>query len=97
MCIPLIEKTMFCLNAINGSIDIYRFKMYKEGKNPIGRAIRYVLCNLIQYTKGISFDNIDVLFSGSTPPTQGVLCGLVAKKLSRKYKRKVPFVYNGQP
>ena len=40
--------------------------------------------------------NIDAIFATSTPPTQGVLCAMVAKRLSKKYKRKVPIVYNLQ-
>ncbi len=36
---------------IDKKIDIYRFPLYKEGKNIVGRAIRYLLCNLIQYYK----------------------------------------------
>jgi hypothetical protein len=64
--------------------------MFREGTNPIQRAIRYVLVNLIQYFKGSRAKDIDVILAGSTPPTQGVLCGLVKKRL------KVPFVYNLQ-
>lgn len=77
----------------NGAIKIHRFPMFKEGKNPLFRAIRYVLVNVIQYFKGINAKEVDVVYGASTPPTQGVLCALVAKKLSRKYHRKVPFVY----
>lgn len=80
----------------NGSLDLYRFSLFKEGKNPIGRALRYVLSNLIQYYKGISAKNIDIIFALSTPPTQGILCGKVAKKLSKRYGYKVPFVYSLQ-
>ena len=80
----------------NGSIDLYRFSLFREGKRTIVRAARYVLCNLIQYFKGIKIKGIDIVFAGSTPPTQGVLCGRVAKKLSKKYGYKVPFIYNLQ-
>lgn len=81
---------------IDKKIDIYRFPLYREGKNIVGRAIRYLLCNLIQYYKGIHQNSIDIVFSGSTPPTQGLLCGKVARKISKKNKYKVPFVYNLQ-
>ena len=74
----------------DGKIVIHRFAMFREGTNPIQRAIRYVLVNLIQYFKGSRAKDIDVILAGSTPPTQGVLCGLVKKRL------KVPFVYNLQ-
>lgn len=81
---------------VNGSVDIYRFSLFKEGKNPLGRAFRYVLCNIIQYNKGKKAKIIDAIYGASTPPTQGILCGKVAQKLSKKYGRKVPFIYNLQ-
>lgn len=80
----------------DGALTIRRFRMFKEGKNPLIRAIRYILCNAIQYIKGCREKNIDLLFAGSTPPTQGVLCGKVKKKLSKKYGRKIPLIYNLQ-
>lgn len=80
----------------DGSLHVHRFSMFREGHNPIGRAIRYMLVNLIQYHKGIRAKDITLITGGSTPPTQGVLCSLVAKKLSKKYKRPVPFVFNLQ-
>ena len=80
----------------DGKITVRRFSMFREGRNPILRAIRYVLVNLKQYNKGSRAEGIDVLMAGSTPPTQGVLCAKVVKKLSKRYGRKVPFVYNLQ-
>lgn len=80
----------------NGYITIRRFSMFREGKNPIQRAVRYGLCNIVEYWKGIQSKNIDIVFSSSTPPTQGMLSALVAKRLSKRYKRKVPFIYNLQ-
>lgn len=79
-----------------GKIIVHRFSMFREGKNPAGRALRYVLVNLIQYFKGIRTDGVSVIMSGSTPPTQGVLCALIKRKLSKKYGKCVPFVYNLQ-
>lgn len=78
----LYERTVF----------VKRFHMYHEGKNPIMRAFRYMLVNVRQYLLGIRTLNVDIIFSGSTPPTQGILCGLVKKKLCRKYKKNVPYV-----
>lgn len=80
----------------DNSVSIHRFPMFHEGKNPIFRAVRYVLVNLIQYMKGTKAKDIDVIYSGSTPPTQGVLCSLVKKKLSKKYRKKIPYIYNLQ-
>lgn len=77
-------------------LKIVRYNLIKEGKNPIIRALRYFLQNIKQYRCGIKTKNIDVIFSGSTPPSQGAMCALVKKKLSKKYKRYVPYVFNLQ-
>lgn len=79
-----------------GFVKVNRFSMFRERRNPIVRAFRYILVNLIQYRKAKKTKAIDVVYGSSTPPTQGVLCAKVAKKLSKKYGRKVPFVYNLQ-
>ena len=80
----------------DGRVVVHRLSMFREGKNPILRALRYLLVNLKQYFRGSRADGIDVIVAASTPPTQGMLCALVAKKLSKKRKKKVPFVYNLQ-
>lgn len=74
----------------DGKVKIHRFFMFGEGKNPIIRAIRYILCNIIEYFKAIKFKDCNIIFSNSTPPTQGILCSLIKKCL------KVPFIYNLQ-
>ena len=80
----------------DGSVIVERFWAPQEGKNPLIRAFRYFWCNLRTYQKAVKQRDVDVVFSNSTPPTQGALSGLVAKKLSKKSKKKVPFVYNLQ-
>ena len=80
----------------DGMITVHRFNMMREGRNPIVRAMRYVLVNLNQYRLGARSQDIDLIMASSTPPTQGVLCGLVKKRLSKKYGRPVPFIYNLQ-
>ncbi len=80
----------------DGKILIHRFAMFREGRNPIGRAFRYVLVNLAHYHKGVHAKDVDAIVAGSTPPTQGVLCAKVAKKLSKKYKRPIPFIFSLQ-
>ena len=80
----------------NGSVTVSRFKAPQEGKNPIVRAFRYFWCNFRTYQIALKNKNIDVVFSNSTPTTQGAISGIVARKLSKKYKKKVPFVYNLQ-
>ena len=81
---------------MDGKIIVHRFSMFREGRNPIMRALRYLLCSVVQYHKGCHTENIDLVFAASTPPTQGMLSAMVAKRLSKKQGRKVPFVYNLQ-
>lgn len=80
----------------DGYVTVHRFSMIKEGTNFAQRTLKFLLCNIVEYFKGIKEKDIDVVFGSSTPPTQGMLCGKVAKKLSKKYKRKVPFVFSLQ-
>ena len=80
----------------DGKVNVIRFWAPKEKKNPILRAIRYKWCNLQQYRIASKLKEIDLVFSNSTPPTQGITCAKLAKKLSKKYKRHVPFIYNLQ-
>ena len=79
-----------------GHVKVNRFSMFREGKNPVFRAARYILANMIQYHKAIKTKNIDIVFGSSTPPTQGIINGMISKRLSKKYGKKVPFVYNLQ-
>lgn len=69
---------------------VYRFKMRREGKNPIARALRYLMCNVKEYQLAAKCKGIDLVFCNSTPPTQGILAGMVAKKFG------CPFVYSLQ-
>lgn len=71
-------------------VEVHRFAMYREGQNPLLRALRYFLVSAIQFWKGIRAKGIDVIYVASTPPTQGALAALV-----KKCKKK-PFVYNLQ-
>lgn len=74
----------------DNKLVIHRFSMYREGKNPINRALRYVICWCVQLGKGMCAKDIDLIYLASTPPIQGVL-GCLLKKIKR-----VPFVYNLQ-
>ena len=80
----------------DGHIKIHRFDMFPEKKNLIIRAIRYILVNCIQYYKASKVRNVDVIYAASTPPTQGVLCGMVKTKLTKKYRKKISYIYNLQ-
>lgn len=74
----------------NDRVEIIRFWAPQEGKNPIIRALRYFWCNLRQYQIGRKIKDCDFIFSVSTPPTQGMLAGKLAKKL------KIPHIYSLQ-
>lgn len=74
----------------DGYLKVHRFSMYREGTNPVLRALRYVLCWCKQFYYGCLAKDIDLIYLVSTPPIQGVLGG-VLKKIKKK-----PFVYNLQ-
>ncbi len=74
----------------DGHVEVHRFSMFAEGKNPILRALRYTLCWIKQFNRGLAAKDIDCIYLASTPPIQGVLGGMLRKL------KKVPFVYNLQ-
>lgn len=63
----------------NCKLIIHRFSMFREGKNPVIRAMRYIFCNLIHLFKGIFAGKFDVIVVASTPPTQGALAAILKK------------------
>ena len=73
----------------NGKLRIHRMPLYREGKGFIPRAIRYMLFSLQCLFKGLT-EPADLVFTGSGPPTQG-LVGVAIKKATRK-----KFIYNLQ-
>lgn len=79
----------------NGYIIVKRFAMIREKSNIFQRAFRYLLCSIVQLYKGCCEKDIDVIFGGSTPPTQGFFCAIL-KKFYKIRRRNVPFVYNLQ-
>lgn len=74
----------------DGHLEIHRFSMFREGTNPLGRALRYLLCWMRQLYFGLKAKEIDVIYMSSTPPIQGMLGGILSRI------KKVPFVYNLQ-
>lgn len=66
----------------DGKLTIHRMHLYQEGKGFIGRAIRYILFSIECFWKAATVP-ADFIFTGSGPPTQGVVVGL-AKKVSGK-------------
>ena len=80
-------------NAYGDSMTIHRFLMYREGRNPLLRAIRYFLISFMHFFLGVfakEARQCDLIFTNSTPPIQGAMAALVKKV------RKIPFVYNLQ-
>ena len=71
-------------------LEVHRFKMFREGKNPLMRVLRYFLVSMLQFYYGVRAKNVDMIYVASTPPTQGALAALV-----KKFKHK-PFIYNLQ-
>ena len=74
---------------VDGKLHIKRFDMYGEGKNPLLRALRYLLCELIQLHYCL-WKNYDVAFIDSTPPIQGLKMPII------KLFKRAPVVYNAQ-
>lgn len=70
--------------------------MIKEGNNPLQKGLKYLLSSISEYFLGIKEKDVDIVLCSSTPPTQGMLSALVAKKLSKKSGKKIPFIYNLQ-
>ena len=66
----------------DGRLTIHRMHLYREGKGFVGRAIRYLLFSIECFWKPATVP-ADFIFTGSGPPTQGVVVGL-AKKVSGK-------------
>lgn len=73
----------------DGMVQIHRFRMYGEGKNPVLRALRYLFCEIVQLHYML-WKKYDVAFIDSTPPIQGLKLPLV------RLFRKKPIVYNLQ-
>ncbi len=74
---------------VNNQLRITRVPLFREGKNAIQRAIRYILMNIQFIWKGI-YTKADIIFVQSTPPTQGAMAAII-KKI-----KKIPVVYNVQ-
>lgn len=86
------ERKKYCTTKpemlYNGMMELHRFPLYKEGKNPVLRALRYVLQCTKQFNRAVfAARDIDVLTVGSTPPIQGMMAGFV------KIFKGCPLVY----
>ena len=74
---------------INNNLIIHRISLMKEGKGNIGRAIRYLIMNIVFIIKGLTI-KADAIFVQSTPPTQGAMASII-KKI-----KHIPLIYNLQ-
>ena len=77
----------------DNKMEVIRFFLMKEGKNPILRAIRYTLQCMKQFWFGAFSKEAracDIMFISSTPPIQGAMAALI-KRFNR-----IPIVYNLQ-
>lgn len=90
------ERVEFCKKEhrqemlYDGHMNLFRFSMYPEGKNPVLRALRYGFCWIKQFYYGLRAKDITCVYLSSTPPIQGMM-GAILKKF-----KKVPFIYNLQ-
>ncbi len=77
----------------DNKMEVVRFSLMKEGKNPLGRALRYTIQCFKQFSFG-SFSkkarSCDIMFISSTPPIQGAMAALI------KCFNRIPIVYNLQ-
>ncbi len=80
------QRKEYCKRRIekkyDGKLTIHRMHLYKEGAGIISRALRYFIFSIECFWKAVTVP-ADFIFTGSGPPTQGLVVGL-AKKLSPK-------------
>ena len=62
----------------DGKVKVHHFHMYGEGKNPVLRAFRYLLCEIVQLHYML-WKDYDVAFIDSTPPIQGLKLPIVKR------------------
>ena len=77
----------------DGHLKVYRFPLFGESCNPIMRAFRYLLQNLLQFCYSVfskDAEDANVIFVPSTPPTQCAMAVFVKKV------KKIPLVYTLQ-
>lgn len=79
----------------DGRMTVHRYSLYKEGKNPLLRALRYFIQCVKQFNRGVfakGARECDVMFVASTPPIKGAMAAMI-KKCRRDH---IPMVYNLQ-
>lgn len=73
----------------DGNLTIHRMSLYNEKGGFVSRTIRYSIFSFQCLLKGL-LEPGEIVFSGSGPPTQGIVGGLIHKWTKKK------FVYNLQ-
>lgn len=77
----------------DGKMVIHRFPLYREGKNPILRALRYLLLEIMLFNRAVfekDARTCNVIKVSSTPPIHGMMAAMVKKF------RHIPIVYDVQ-
>lgn len=67
-----------------GRVEVRRFAMFREGRNPLLRAFRYLCCLIRQTVCGLRAKDCDVLVIASTPPINGLMMAVLHR--FKKYK-----------
>ena len=75
---------------LEGRLTVRRFPLYREGRNPLGRALRYAILECQQLWFALRAKDIDLWPVSSTPPINGVVAVLVHKL------RRIPYIYTVQ-
>ena len=86
-------KKMKVERILDGNMVIHRFPLFKEPKNTIVRAYRYILQCIKLFNIGVfnkDAKNADVIMVASTPPILGATAVMIKKF------RKIPIVFNLQ-
>lgn len=69
---------------LSGALEVHRFSLWREGRNPVFRALRYCVCQGKQYRLAKKEKDVDILFLSSTPPIRGLMMSRLKKKLGCK-------------
>lgn len=77
-----LEESFF-----GGKVRFHRIRLIREKRNPLLRMLRYVIGNVKTYFRCARLNGVSVILGASTPPTQGLLCGMIKSRL------RVPFIY----
>lgn len=77
----------------DGRLVIHRISLFKEGRNPLIRALRYFLQEVKLFNRAVfakDARNCDIIKVSSTPPIHGLMAAFVKKV------RHIPIVYDVQ-